>query len=90
MSLQTAQSSVVERVRNLLVGDRIVYLCDKHARTLEKYDLDSVEALRAILREADGQRSLVTRRSPLDRRAFPPRPEGRRRSQGRRSSDETH
>ncbi len=39
------------------------------------------------LKETDGRRSLVTRRSPVDRRVFPPRPEGRRLAVGRRTID---
>lgn len=76
-----------KRVRNILVGDRIIFLCDAHADLVVEQDLPSVDAVRAVFREANGKRSLVDRRSPLDRRAFPPRPEGRRDSAGRRYSD---
>jgi hypothetical protein len=46
------------------------------------------EELRAIFREANGKRSPIPRRLEIeDRRVFPPRPEGRRRSYGRRTHD---
>ncbi len=75
------------RIRNLLVGGRLVYLCDAHVEAVGNLDLRHVEDVRQLLREAEGQRSLVTRRSPIDRRVFPPRPEGRRLATGRRSTD---
>jgi hypothetical protein len=40
-----------------------------------------------VFREGEGKRSLLERRQDLDRRAFPVRPEGRRRNGGRRSTD---
>jgi hypothetical protein len=75
------------RVRNLLVEGRLVYLCDAHVQAVGNPDLCQVECIRQLLRETEGQRSLVTRRSPIDRRVFPPRPEGRRLATGRRSTD---
>jgi hypothetical protein len=51
------------------------------------------DELRALFREQPdaespwGRRSLLERRDADDRRAFPPRPEGRRMTGGRRSSD---
>jgi len=83
--IQTPGNS--RRPRNLLIGNRIVFLCDTHADLVLQKALTSVAEVRSALCEAEGQRSLLDRRSPLDRRAFPPRPEGRRRAQGRRSSD---
>ncbi len=75
------------RIRNLLVGGRLVYLCDAHVEDVGNLDFHHVENVRQLLRETEGQRSLVTRRSPIDRRIFPPRPEGRRLAAGRRSTD---
>jgi len=89
LARQSTQGALGTRIRNVLIGDRIVCLCDDHARVTEAQDLASVDELRAVLREPEGRRALVTRRSPIDRRAFPPRPEGRRGQQGRRSSDGT-
>lgn len=71
----------------MLLGDRIVTLCDPHAARARAEDVNSVEALRDSFREASGQRSRVDRRSPLDRRIFPARPEGRRANAGRRTGD---
>lgn len=75
------------RVRNLLFDERIVVLCDVHAAEVKLEGISSLDQLRAHFREGDGRRSLVSRRGALDRRAFPPRPEGRRRDDGRRVSD---
>lgn len=76
-----------KRVRRVLVGDRIVALCAAHSEQLRHSGTSDVEGMRRVFTEPDGQRSLVGRRSPLDRRVFPPRPEGRRRGEGRRHDD---
>ncbi len=75
------------RLRRVLLGDRIVALCETHAEQVQQASPDRIEALRALFPEPGGRRSVVSRRSPLDRRVFPPRPEGRRRSDGRRGTD---
>lgn len=82
-----ARSPSAKRVRRVLVGDRLVSLCDGHARVLEGVAPASVAELRQVFRENGGRRSLVERRQELDRRVFPARPEGRRRNSGRRASD---
>jgi hypothetical protein len=87
LALRAKSPSSSGRVRNLLVGGRLVYLCDAHVQAVGNLDLHHVEDIRQLLRETEGQRSLVTRRSPIDRRVFPPRPEGRRLAAGRRSTD---
>jgi hypothetical protein len=66
------------RLRRLNVEGRIVALCDEHARAASAAKPKSVAALRALFVEPEGRRSLIDRRSPLDRRVLPPRPEGRR------------
>jgi hypothetical protein len=71
----------------VVVEERIVALCAEHMEHFEAIGAESVAELRESFAEAGGQRSLVGRRSPLDRRVFPPRPEGRRRGDGRRASD---
>jgi hypothetical protein len=76
-----------KKLRRVLLGERIVMLCDPHASRARSEDVSSVEALRALFREANGQRSRLDRRSPLDRRVFPARPEGRRGNSGRRAQD---
>ncbi|HEX6765022.1 MAG TPA: hypothetical protein VF103_06080 [Polyangiaceae bacterium] len=75
------------RGRRVLTGERIVVLCPAHAVVLRGLPLADTAELRAVFRESGGRRSLVGRREALDRRAFPPRPEGRRRGGGRRSTD---
>jgi hypothetical protein len=81
------RSLSVKRARRVLVLDRLVTLCESHARVLEGIPLASVDELRALFRERGGNRSLVERRQALDRRVFPARPEGRRRNSGRRTVD---
>jgi hypothetical protein len=71
----------------VLVGERIVLLCDEHAAEVRKKGGIDVPELREAFMEPGGRRSVVDRRSPLDRRIFPPRPEGRRHDDGRRRDD---
>ncbi|HEV8548556.1 MAG TPA: hypothetical protein VGQ57_06000 [Polyangiaceae bacterium] len=74
--------------KRVLVGERLVTLCASHARVLPSLPKGSIDELRRALRERrGGQRSLLDRRQELDRRVFPPRPEGRRRGAERRASD---
>ncbi|HEX6273501.1 MAG TPA: hypothetical protein VFZ53_10680 [Polyangiaceae bacterium] len=75
------------RSRRVLVAERSVVLCRAHALVLEGIPLADTPELCALFRERGGRRSLIGRREALDRRAFPPRPEGRRRGGGRRRSD---
>jgi hypothetical protein len=62
-------------------------LCRAHSLALEGLSLTDTAELRAAFRESGGRRSLLDRREAFDRRAFPPRPEGRRRGFGRRNAD---
>jgi len=75
------------KTRRVLVGERIVTLCEAHAREVREQAIENIDGLRAHFPEPGGRRSLVGRRSPLDRRIFPARPEGRRRGEGRRHDD---
>jgi hypothetical protein len=84
---QQATRRPATRLKRLAVDGRIVALCDAHAAAVAASKARSLEVLRELFRESEGKRSLVDRRSPLDRRLFPPRPEGRRRSTGRREKD---
>ena len=72
---------------SLDLGTRLVALCGKHARHAEQAGVTTLDALRALFVEAEGQRSLLARRAESERRLFPPRPEGRRQWRGRRESD---
>jgi hypothetical protein len=76
-----------KKLRRVLFEERIVVLCDAHAERARVQDARTIDELRALFREAGGKRSLLSRRSPLDRRVFPARPEGRRASGGRRVGD---
>ncbi len=74
-------------VRRVLVEDRVLLLCDVHARPTRTGQVANLEELRRLFVETEGRRSLLERRDQLDRRGFPPRPEGRRTSSGRRATD---
>ncbi len=75
------------RIRRVLVNERIVALCDVHAAEFQLSGASTLDELRALFPEPGGKRSLIQRRAPLDRRIFPPRPEGRRMGDGRRNDD---
>jgi hypothetical protein len=75
------------KLKRILVDDRVVALCARHAEAALEAGVTTLDGLRRLFPETGGQRSLVARRSPLDRRVFPARPEGRRRSIGRRTGD---
>ncbi len=67
-------------------------LCRVHAGVVASAMPRTMDETRALFvgfgstREGE-RRSPIRRRDPEDRRVFPPRPEGRRMSNGRRSSD---
>ncbi|MEI9941469.1 MAG: hypothetical protein WDO69_29975 [Pseudomonadota bacterium] len=89
-TLKTRVSAAEHRptkLRRVLIEDRVVALCGAHAEQVKRQAPATVAALRKAFTERRGQRSLLERRAPLDRRAFPARPEGRRASSGRRASD---
>jgi len=75
------------KLRRVLVEERVIALCGAHAEQVKSKAPTTLAELRAAFSERRGQRSLLQRRAPLDRRAFPARPEGRRASSGRRASD---
>ena len=75
------------KLRRVLVEDRVIALCTAHAEQVKQAAPATLSALREAFTERRGQRSLLERRAPLDRRAFPARPEGRRASSGRRAGD---
>ena len=75
------------KLRRILIEDRVIALCRPHAEKVKEQAPATLAELRAAFSERRGQRSLLQRRAPLDRRAFPARPEGRRASSGRRASD---
>jgi hypothetical protein len=75
------------RLRRLLIENRVVSLCAEHALALAEQRPESLSQLAELFKEDGGARSLLPRRAPLERRQFPPRPEGRRRGGGRRAGD---
>ena len=76
-----------QKLRRVLVEDRVIALCTMHAEKVKQQAPATLSALREAFTERRGQRSLLERRAALDRRAFPARPEGRRAAGGRRASD---
>jgi hypothetical protein len=77
----------VGRLQRFLLQGRVLALCAEHAEAFRAERPETLETAAGLYPEPDGNRSLLSRRAPLDRRQFPMRPEGRRRSAGRRSSD---
>lgn len=75
------------RLQRFLVEGRVLALCAEHAHAYREARPETLSGVAALFREEGGKRSLVGRRAPLDRRQFPMRPEGRRRSDGRRATD---
>jgi hypothetical protein len=74
------------RLRRILVGGHMAALCATHAARVPEGGVESFDELRALFVESSGRRLLLGRRSLLERRTLP-RPEGRRMSNGRRTSD---
>jgi hypothetical protein len=70
----------------VLVENRLLTLCEQHAVLFRASGKTTLAELRALFLEPQGRRSMISRRAPLDRRVFP-RPEGRRKSDGRRQND---
>jgi hypothetical protein len=77
----------VRRLQRFLIEGRVVALCPEHAHTFREQRPETLAGVSALFSEETGKRSLISRRAPLDRRQFPMRPEGRRRSAGRRATD---
>lgn len=88
---QTAAEQNPKRspLRRVLVEDRVLALCERHAEKVRAQAPTTLAELRRSYAEQRGKRSLLERRAALDRRAFPARPEGRRASSGRRATDRT-
>jgi hypothetical protein len=84
------------RMSQVVVEGRTSDLCRTHAAMVALARPETFDDLRALfvgmslddLRHGQKERrSPIERRVPEDRRVFPPRPEGRRRSFGRRATD---
>lgn len=83
----------------VVVDGHSLCLCRLHAGMVASALPATFEELRAVFRGMDTplligrgpdgteRRSPIARRAELDRREFPPRPEGRRAKAGRRASD---
>jgi hypothetical protein len=77
----------VKRLQRFLIEGRVLALCPEHAHTFREQRPETLAGVSELFREDTGKRSLISRRAPLDRRQFPMRPEGRRRTSGRRTAD---
>ncbi|MDC3953339.1 hypothetical protein [Polyangium jinanense] len=89
-----AEASATTSLVRVYVEGRTLHLCRNHAATVVAARPETFEELRALfvgvtVRTGSGveRRSPIPRRWGEDRRAFPPRPEGRRVANGRRSTD---
>lgn len=84
----------------VVIEGRALSLCRAHAATVAAAMPATYDEMRALFVGADAdvdalmlrdgsseRRSPIERRAVEDRRVFPPRPEGRRKSAGRRTSD---
>jgi hypothetical protein len=74
----------------VVIEGRSLALCRAHAAVVVEAMPETFEDLRALFEGAgqlDACRSPLDRRSGVDRRVFPPRPEGRRMGGGRREGD---
>ncbi len=82
------------RLSRVVIEGKTVALCREDAAAVAANMPRTFEELRALFREpasdgaAPGRRSAISRRTPDDRRTFPPRPEGRRMASGRRADDD--
>lgn len=87
MSAAASNSVPAQKLTWVLIEDRNIGLCDTHLAEVRRAGVERLSQLFELFPEPRGQRSAPERRSPLDRRMFPARPEGRRRSAGRREKD---
>ena len=78
----------------VVIEGRALSLCRAHAATVVAEMPETFDEMRALFIGDGGDRAVLeerrsplTRRDPEDRRAFPPRLEGRRMSNGRRATD---
>jgi hypothetical protein len=77
----------------VVIDGRVIALCRTHAARVAAARPDTFDEMRSLFVELKSdeipfaRRSVIERRHADDRRAFPPRPEGRRMSDGRRRTD---
>ena len=76
-----------------MIDGHVVSLCRTHAGRVASERPSSFNEMRALFKElpeggVPARRSTIDRRKKDDRRVFPPRPEGRRMDDGRRTTDD--
>ena len=81
------EAAPVRRLQRFLIESRVISLCAEHAHRFREERPETIAGAAELFIEEGGQRTLLARRAPLDRRQFPMRPEGRRRTTGRRVGD---
>ncbi|HEY3593103.1 MAG TPA: hypothetical protein VGL13_04495 [Polyangiaceae bacterium] len=85
---QGRKATPPSRLSRVTIQARTIVLCRDHASHVAVHMPKTWEELRALFTLPPDRRSPIPRRvDPDDRRVFPPRPEGRRRSFGRRNID---
>jgi hypothetical protein len=83
-----AKRPVPSRISRVTIQCRSLMLCREHAGQVAIHMPKTWEDFRAIFVGSVDRRSPIPRRIDYDdRRVFPPRPEGRRKSYGRRNVD---
>jgi len=94
-SQECAVCGLADHSRRFVVEHHEVVLCGAHAALVARNKPKTWEQLRELMRPRCGVTTLADRRSPLPRRdgaagdrRFFPRPEGRRKTPGRRITDE--
>ena len=83
----TPDAAPVRKLQRFLIETRVVALCPEHAAAFREQRPETLAGVAELFREEQGKRSLISRRSPIERRQFPMRPEGRRYNQDRRAGD---
>lgn len=90
VALEVETSTSLSRV---VVEGRTLSLCRSHAATVATEMPQTFDDLRNLFTGMGASEDFAERRSPIprrdaeDRRVFPPRPEGRRLTAGRRATD---
>jgi len=88
----TLEVDTTAPLSRVVVEGRILCLCRAHASTVASEMPQTFDDLRQLFSGVGAgpgseRRSPISRRDTDDRRVFPPRPEGRRLSSGRRNTD---
>ena len=86
-SPRCAVCCVSDGLVGIVVGSEQIHLCEDHARRLDGHQPESYADLAKLYAMPGLNRRKRADRRQHRRRAFPPRPEGRRLNSGRRRDD---